>query len=118
VVAEAPPPQGDGVAVTAELAGDAAVGGPVGVGSAEDEAAAEGQRLRGRVGAGQGEQLLALVVGEGDGDSERQRHGILPRRAPASKGGRPLRMCEAMTAVQRNQKLVRDLRNDALVLLR
>ena len=78
-VAEAPPPQGDGVAVTAELVGALAVGGPVGLGGAEDEAAAEGQGLRGGVGAAQGEQLPALVVGEGDGDSERQRHGVLPR---------------------------------------
>jgi hypothetical protein len=79
-VVEAPPPQGDGVAVTAELAGDLAVGGLIGFGGAEDQAAAEGQGLRGGVGAGQREQLVALDAGEGDGDSERQRHGILPRR--------------------------------------
>ena len=114
-VAEAPPPQGDGMAVTAELLGDLAVGGPVGTGGAKDEAAAEGQGLRGGVGAAQHEQLLALGVGEGDGHSERQRHGFLPRREPARKGGLPFRMREAMTTVQQDQKLARDLRNAALV---
>src|SRR5437763_16743277 len=48
-------PQADGVAVATDLGGDAAVGGPVGFGGPEDEAAAEGQRLRGGVGAAKGE---------------------------------------------------------------
>jgi hypothetical protein len=56
---EALAPQADGVAVAAQLGGDLLVGGPVGPGGAEDQAAAEGQRLRRGAGTGQALELVA-----------------------------------------------------------
>jgi hypothetical protein len=51
------------MAITAELSGDLAIGRSVGVGSAEDEAAAEGQRLGRRGSAVERVQVAAVVVG-------------------------------------------------------
>jgi hypothetical protein len=63
---EALSPLGHGVGGTAELAGDLLVGGRVGVGAAEDDAGAEGECLRGRVGVGEAAEVEQFVGGQDD----------------------------------------------------
>ena len=67
---EALAPLADGVPVAVQLRGDLLVVGAVGVGSAQEEPAAEGQGLRGGAGAGEGLELLAEFVGEHDWGTE------------------------------------------------
>ena len=67
VFQEALPPQADGVAVAVQFLGDLAVAGAVGLGGAEDQAAAEAQALRGGAGAAQVLKALALVLRQEDG---------------------------------------------------
>ena len=73
---ETGPPQGDGVSATTKFGGDGAVGGPILLGQAENNPAAEGEGLwRGRR-PGEGLELAAEFggqthdrgVGNGHGD--------------------------------------------------
>ena len=66
---EAFAPLADGVAVTVQFGGDGLVGGIVVSGGAEDDAAAEGQGLRGGRGRSQLGQPLGLIVGQAKDDS-------------------------------------------------
>jgi len=61
---EALAPLADGVAVAAQFVGDLLVGRPVVLGSAEDEAAAKGQGLRGGPGAEEGLESVARLRGK------------------------------------------------------
>jgi hypothetical protein len=66
VAAETPTPLGDGVGGAAELGGDLLVGGLVGLGTTEDETAAEGEALGSRVGLNEAAEVDEFVGGEND----------------------------------------------------
>jgi hypothetical protein len=85
LAAEAVPPLGDGVGVAAQFGGDVVVAGLVGRSAAEDQAGAEGQDLRGRVGAGQALQLDLFEVGQDDAGGFAT-HGHGPCAEPAGDG--------------------------------
>jgi hypothetical protein len=78
MLGEAFAPLPDGVAVTVQKGGDILVGGAVVSGSEQDDAAAEGERLRGGTRPSEGFQLTAALIGQFDGGAERTRHGCSP----------------------------------------
>jgi hypothetical protein len=71
VFQKAVPPLADGMAVTVQLGSDLHVGGVVGVGRPQDQAAAKDQGLGRGTGAGQAFQALPDIV--------RQQHGAWQR---------------------------------------
>jgi hypothetical protein len=73
---EAVAPVTDGVTVAVEFGSDLQVGRLVGVGGAQDNAAAEGQGLRCGAGAHEGAEAIAQDVAEDDGTGKR--HGKHP----------------------------------------
>ena len=75
---EALPPLADGVAVAAQLGGDVPIGGAIVRGGAEDDATAEGQRLRRGAGADEGLELVPDLLGQLDGRTEGAWHGWPP----------------------------------------
>jgi hypothetical protein len=64
---EAFAPESDGMSITVQLRCDMLVSGLVVLSGAEDEAAAEGECLRGGTGLDQRMKLFAIRFGEGDG---------------------------------------------------
>jgi hypothetical protein len=66
------------VAVTAQKGGDFLVGGAVVSGGKQDDAAAEGERLRGGTRPSERLKLAAEFTGQFDGGAERTRHGCSP----------------------------------------
>ena len=75
---EAFPPLANGVPVAIQLLGELLVGGMVGSGSVEDEAAAESQGLRGGTGANQPLELVAEFGREDDTRAKRTWHDLPP----------------------------------------
>jgi hypothetical protein len=73
-------PLADGMPVAVQLVGDGLVGG-IAFRSAQDAAAAQGQRLRGGAGAREGFELRAVFDGQFDSGSPRVGHG----RSPAAQ---------------------------------
>jgi hypothetical protein len=63
---EAVPPASDGVGVTGEFFGDLEVGGLVGLGTAKDEASAEGEALGSEARVSDLGEAVAFVRGKGD----------------------------------------------------
>src|SRR3954454_10503539 len=63
---EPPPPLAHGAGVAGEFLGHLLVGGAVTLAAAEDEAAAKGLGLWGRVGVGHLPELVLFVAGEAD----------------------------------------------------
>src|SRR4051794_33792514 len=70
MLGEAFAPLPDRVAVTVQHRGDLLVGGAVVCGGKQDDAAAEGERLRGGTRPSEGFQLAAEFVGQFDGGAE------------------------------------------------
>ena len=64
---EAFSPESDGVSIAVEFGGDVLVGGSVVLSDAEDESAAESQRLGRGAGLDQCLELFAVLFGEDDG---------------------------------------------------
>ena len=77
---EAFAPLTDGVAVTAQFGGDFLVGGAVLTSGEQDDAAAEGERLRGGTRPSEGLKLAAEFIGQFDSGAERTRHGCSPHK--------------------------------------
>jgi hypothetical protein len=75
---EAFAPLADGVAIAAQFGGDLLVGRTIGSGGPHDDAAAEGQCLRGGSGAEEGLDLVPGVVRQFDGRTKGARHGWPP----------------------------------------
>jgi hypothetical protein len=75
---EALSPEGDGVATTAELLGNAVVRGLIGLGGPEHKSGTEGEGLRSGGSPLQGLQLLELLGGRSDGDGKGEGHGEPP----------------------------------------
>jgi hypothetical protein len=73
-------PAADGVAVAAKLAGDVLVGRVARLRRGQDDAAAEGQRLRGGAGPEQGFEPVADIILQFDNRAEGARHGRPPGR--------------------------------------
>lgn len=71
------PPLADGVPVAAEFRGDGLIGGSVGVGGPENDAAAEDQGLWGGPGPDEGFEVPADVGGEVEPGAEGEGHGSL-----------------------------------------
>jgi hypothetical protein len=66
------------VAITVEFGSDLLVGGAVGLSGAQDDAAAEDQRLGRGAGADEGLQLLLNFSRENQAGAERHWHGTPP----------------------------------------
>jgi hypothetical protein len=111
---EAAAPEGDGVALAVEFLGELAVAGPVGLGGAEEKAAAEGKGLGRGMGAGQGLKLVDWLVGEGQGQREREGHGSPPCQGTRANRASLFKMPARAGRVQENPPLARDLRNAVL----
>jgi hypothetical protein len=75
---EAFAPLADGMTVTAQFGGDLLVGRAIVPGGTQDDATAEGQRLRGGAGAEEGLKLISGFVRQRDGRTEGARHGGSP----------------------------------------
>ncbi len=63
VFGEAFPPLADGVSIAVEFLGDGLIGGLIGIGGAEDEAAAKDERLWGGPGPDERFELSARISG-------------------------------------------------------
>jgi hypothetical protein len=95
VAAEAGPPAGDGIGITVEFLGNEEVGGPVGLGAAEDEACAKREALGSQARVGDLVEAFAFGLREGDPScfasharasvlGEERNHGDSPHGSPGT----------------------------------